>query len=448
MHFIKISMTSITTKFCSLLCKSFWKKKFISHLPNPHNLILLFIWGAQGGIIFVATGSTLSIWLKEHGVSLQFIGLIAMLHLPYSLKFFWMPFIDLIQPPLVHRWFGKHLGWIFFTHILIFIHLTFMVFMSLFGMSFDVCFFINVFALVFWTATHDVFVMSCQRTLFQRKDLGFGETACMAGFRIGIIISGAGALAVSEWFSWSTVYLILSGIFFVLCGISLHLMLRHHFKVHTYIAHHPMRLMIRERFKNWHLPFQNFVRQHPQKWWIILLFMALYQLQDFTLSVMPTFFFMEHGISKHHLALTLKTGGLFIAMFGGYCGACLMRAYGYRSTLYMASMLHAFSMIIFICMAQHPIDFLFYACVLTEEMTKGCLMTVFFSYQLQCCQKHYIVAQMSLITGICRLSQMFMGSISGWLAVNLGWHIFFLLCACISLPGILCIAQLPMPDED
>src|SRR5579863_9955206 len=77
---------------------------------DPRILAVLLM-GFASGLPLALTGATLSIWLKQSGISLTAIGLFAQAGLAYNLKFLWSPAIDRVELPYLTRRFGRRRGW-------------------------------------------------------------------------------------------------------------------------------------------------------------------------------------------------------------------------------------------------------------------------------------------------------------------------------------------------
>ncbi|MEC8877040.1 MAG: MFS transporter, partial [Pseudomonadota bacterium] len=157
------------------------------------------------------TLSTLSYWLATVGINKTAIGLFALVGIPYSLKFLWSPFLDQISLPILSKLLGNRRGWILFTQILV------MISMIGLGRSNPE---INVFQTAIWatllsfcSASQDI-VIDGYRVEIER-DRGVGSSAIQLGYRLGMLISGAGAIYLSVFFQWSQVFQIMASLMLV-----------------------------------------------------------------------------------------------------------------------------------------------------------------------------------------------------------------------------------------
>src|SRR5216117_2929259 len=83
---------------------------------QPRVLIVLLL-GFSSGLPLALSGSTLLVWMRESGVDLGTIGLLALVGTPYTLKFLWAPLVDALHVPLFTRRFGRRRGWLLFSQL-------------------------------------------------------------------------------------------------------------------------------------------------------------------------------------------------------------------------------------------------------------------------------------------------------------------------------------------
>ncbi len=184
--------------------------KLFTKVKDTRTLVI-FCLGFVSGLPLLLTLSTLSYWLATVGINKTAIGLFALVGIPYSLKFLWSPFLDQISLPILSKWLGNRRGWILFTQILV------MISMIGLGRSNPE---INVFQTAIWatllsfcSASQDI-VIDGYRVEIER-DRGVGSSAIQLGYRLGMLISGAGAIYLSVFFQWSQVFQIMASLMLV-----------------------------------------------------------------------------------------------------------------------------------------------------------------------------------------------------------------------------------------
>ncbi len=82
-------------------------------------LLTIFWFGVASGFPWVMTGSAMSGWLKDEGLSRSSIGLFGLIFVTYSINFLWSPFVDRLKIPWLTNALGQRRSWILFTQIFI-----------------------------------------------------------------------------------------------------------------------------------------------------------------------------------------------------------------------------------------------------------------------------------------------------------------------------------------
>jgi PAT family beta-lactamase induction signal transducer AmpG len=167
-------------------------------------MLVSFIMGFACGLPLLLTISVLQAWMKEEGVDLTIIGLMALVGLPYTLKFFWAPFLDRFTLPFL----GRRRGWLLvFQSCLIF---------SIVGLGMTdpgnspwfVAF--AAFFVTFFSASQDIVVDAYRREDLSDEELGLGSSLYVNGYRIGMLLASGGGLIMADHMSFSMVYFIMA----------------------------------------------------------------------------------------------------------------------------------------------------------------------------------------------------------------------------------------------
>jgi PAT family beta-lactamase induction signal transducer AmpG len=80
---------------------------YVSVYWSPRMAVMAFL-GFSSGLPFGLTGALMQAWMTKAEVNLHTIGIFSLIGLPYTIKFFWSPFMDRFVPP----WLGRRRGWI------------------------------------------------------------------------------------------------------------------------------------------------------------------------------------------------------------------------------------------------------------------------------------------------------------------------------------------------
>ena len=82
-------------------------------------MLKILLLGAISGFPWVLIGSSLSLWLKEDGLSRSTIGWAGLIFSVYAFNYLWAPIIDRIQIPYLSKKLGHRKGWIILMQIII-----------------------------------------------------------------------------------------------------------------------------------------------------------------------------------------------------------------------------------------------------------------------------------------------------------------------------------------
>ncbi|KPQ39253.1 MAG: RhtX/FptX family siderophore permease [Phormidium sp. OSCR] len=138
----------------------------------------------------------LPIFLRQQGVSLQVIGLMGLLTLPWMLKFLWAPLIDRYG---FRRW-GHYKSWIIIFQIL---KVMALIACASIDASNSVLLFGGVFIVVTLAATQDIATDALAVRLLAPHERGWGNGIQSAGRPIGGILGGGVMLLVLDQLGWS-----------------------------------------------------------------------------------------------------------------------------------------------------------------------------------------------------------------------------------------------------
>ncbi len=174
-----------------------WLESFAAY-KNPRVLAMLFL-GFSAGLPLLLIFSTLSLWLREAGVERSAVTYFSWAALGYSFKFVWAPLVDKLPLPFLHEWLGKRRSWLLVAQLMV---MSAMIWMAMSDPSTVEGLQVMALAAVllgFSAATQDI-VIDAYRIEAVDKDLqALMSASYVAGYRIGMIIAGAGALYLAEW---------------------------------------------------------------------------------------------------------------------------------------------------------------------------------------------------------------------------------------------------------
>jgi PAT family beta-lactamase induction signal transducer AmpG len=380
---------------------------------------MMLIFGFSSGLPLALTGGTLQAWMTVVGVDLRTIGVFSLVGLPYTLKFLWSPLMDRYVPP----WLGRRRGWMISTQVVLF----FAIFAMAFGSPQRAVGAVALMALfvAFASASQDIVIDAYRTDVLREAERGAGTAVYVMGYRIAMLVSGAGALILSDRICWRNTYVLIS--FVMAIGIAGTL-----FGPEPDIQVKPPKSL---REAVWG-PLKDFFSRQGAV--TILLFIVLYKLGDAYAGTLTTAFLIRGaGFSPTDVGTVNKGLGLVSLIVGATLGGSLMVRLGlFRSLLYFG-MLQAVSNLSFMVLAwagkSYPI--MIFA-VAFENLAGGMGTSAFVAFLMGLCDHRYSATQFALLSSLAVLGRVFISPTSGYVVESLGWANFFFLTALTALPGL------------
>jgi MFS transporter, PAT family, beta-lactamase induction signal transducer AmpG len=170
-----------------------WKDSFRAFL-HPRVITMLF-YGLSAGIPLLLIFSSLGLWLREAGVERATVTFFSWAALGYSFKFVWAPLVDCLPLPFLTRRLGRRRAWILVSQLAI------MVSILLMGMTDPSSGItqLKIMALAavllgFSSATQDIVIDAYRIESAPSELQALMSSTYIAGYRIGMLVSGAGSL--------------------------------------------------------------------------------------------------------------------------------------------------------------------------------------------------------------------------------------------------------------
>src|SRR5579862_7729333 len=160
-------------------------------------LIILFL-GFSSGLPLALSGTTLLVWMRESGVNLGTIGLFALVGTPYTIKFLWAPLIDALDVPLLSRQFGRRRGWLLLSQFLLIAAIVVLGACDPAVSPFAVA--IGALLVATASATQDIVIDAFRVESLNKSEQAAGMASYVAAYRIGMLVSTAGALFLVSGF--------------------------------------------------------------------------------------------------------------------------------------------------------------------------------------------------------------------------------------------------------
>ncbi|MBL6954988.1 MAG: AmpG family muropeptide MFS transporter [Alphaproteobacteria bacterium] len=399
---------------------------------TDRRVIAILFLGFSSGMPLLLTFSTLSIWLAEEGISKTAIGLFALVGMPYSLKFIWAPLIDRLRLPLLTRWLGRRRGWAILTQLALMVGIV--------GLGnndpANGAWAMAAWALfvTFASASQDVVIDAYRVEILEERQYGAGAAMIVAGYRLGMLASGAGALYLAEVVSWFWVYGAMAGLMAV--GI-LTILLNPEpggngtDSIDAGGRADPVK-WLRDAVVE---PFAEFLRRGG--WLPILLFVVFYKFGDSLAGIMANPFYVEIGFSKAEIASVSKLFGLGATLAGGFLGGLFVVRWGIMRSLLWCGLLQMVSNLMFAVQAMVGHDLSMLAVTIAVENVAGGMGTAaFVAYLSSLCNVAYTATQYALFSSFMALARTALSAPGGAVAESTSWVSFFLITTVAALPGL------------
>ncbi len=170
---------------------------------HPRVLTMLFL-GFSAGLPLLLIFSTLSLWLREADVSRSTATYFSWAALGYSFKFVWAPIIDKMPIPWLTGILGRRRAWLLLAQIAIISAILWMAFTNPIHNLTPMA--LAAVMLGFSSATQDIVIDAYRIESAEQRMQALMSSSYIAGYRIGMLVAGAGALKLAAWFGAGSGY--------------------------------------------------------------------------------------------------------------------------------------------------------------------------------------------------------------------------------------------------
>lgn len=399
-------------------------------------LLVILLLGFFSGLPLALTGATLSAWLFEAKVDISSIGLFGVVALPYTLKFLWSPVIDGVSLPWLQRCLGRRRSWLLVIQCVLAATLALL---ALTGPEehalATAC---AAVVVAFASASQDIVIDAYRVELLPADAQGQGAAMIQLGYRVGMLVSGAGALYLATYLGWSGTYMVMAVI--AATGMLVTLLADEPAASASAVSSSPssMRQWLKESVV---APFRDFTQR--SHWILILVFIVIYKLADAFIGIMTNPFYLSVGFSKNDIAEIVKIFGTIATLAGTFAGGALVSRYGAVRILFVAGGLHALTNLLYVVQAYAGANGVVLALGVTmENLTGGISAAAFVAFLSSLCNVHYTATQYALLSSLAALGRTGLSAPAGYVAKYLGWEIFFTLSALLAIPGLIVLRLL------
>jgi MFS transporter, PAT family, beta-lactamase induction signal transducer AmpG len=384
-------------------------------------MMATLVMGFSSGVPYLLASKTLQTWMSYTGGTNNMVGAMALVGLPYSLKFLWSPLLDRYRLTKL----GRRRSWILFSQLGIFLSVLTLSFLK----PVDQILLTSICALAvsFFGATQDIAVDAYRREILKDEELGLGSSIYSMGYRIANWITGGLALILAGLLSWNTVYLIMAIVMLLTVSATLWA------DEPTEASSSPKTLLDAVV-----LPLKDFFSRHGAV--LFLIFILLYKVGDAMAGNMLPKFYADLGFTPQEVGIIAKTMGLYTVVVGTFVGGVLIMKLGIYRSLFVFGIFQALSTFSFVILniTGHNLIALT-GVVLFEDFSSGLGSAAFMAFMASLTNKSFTGTQYALLTSLMAVPRTVISAFTGPLVSALGWSGFFTFCGVVAIPGLLLI---------
>lgn len=400
---------------------------------TPSAGTMLFLGFGSGLPFLLIASQTLSTRLRDVGLDLGSIGLISLASFFYLMKFVWAPLIDRFPFPLT-AFLGRRRSWLLASQVVVMVSLVALAYMRPE---------LGVTGLVLWVlvasfagATQDSVVDAYRIEIAPASAQAALSATYILGYRIGLILAGAGALYIADFRDWWWAYAAMAAL--MLIPIATTLLCRE--------PEAPEETVVRriDFFGAFWQPFTSFFSTNGLLLGLALLvFVGLFKFPDQVIGVMAGPFYLDSGYTKTDIATVSKLFGVVMGIVGAFAGGLGVAAFGFRRMLLLATLGVALSNLAFLLMAHYPSQiWAFYAAISADNLFQGFAGVVLVAFMSSLTNRNFTATQYALLVSLANLPGKFVGGVSGYIVEATSYSVFFMISAATVVPTLLLLAWL------
>jgi MFS transporter, PAT family, beta-lactamase induction signal transducer AmpG len=426
-------------------------------------MVRILLLGSISGFPWVLIGSSLSLWLKEDGLSRSTIGWAGLIFAVYAFNYLWAPLIDRLQIPYLTKKLGHRRGWIVLMQIAI---LTCLVTWSFINPTESLALLITVGLIIaIASATQDITVDALrieQIGVHESKSMAAGAAMAVVGWWSGYKLGGVIALFTAEYLEnigvtnyWQITFLVL-GIVVILMNIGL-MFVHEPLSTDRQLKQKETDKLIESKLGSKNIiitfmvwisstlggPVLSFFKKNGFSVAVgILSFIFLFKIGEAFLGRMSIVFYKEIGFSKGDIAIYSKTLGWITTVIFTLLGGLFVIRSGVLKAMFLAGILMAATNLLFTLLAwSDKSELLFAVAVIFDDIAAAFATVAFVAFISLLVDRTYTATQYALLASIGTAGRTMLASSSGALVdwLNGDWGIFFILTAIMVIPSLICL---------
>ena len=424
-------------------------------------MLRILLLGAISGFPWVLIGSSLSLWLKEEGLSRSTIGWAGLIFSVYAFNYLWAPLIDRLQIPFLTKKIGHRRSWIILMQIAILISLAIWSFIN---PTENLALLITVGLIIaVASATQDITVDALRIEQIgenESKSMAAGAAMAVVGWWSGYKLGGVVALFTAEYLEnigvinyWQSTFLIL-GIIVILMNIGL-MFVHEPISIDRQLKQKETDNLIENKLGSKNIitgstawitstlagPIISFFKKNGFSIAVgILGFVFLFKIGEAFLGRMSIVFYKEIGFSKGDIAIYSKTLGWITTVIFTLLGGLFVIRSGVLKAMFLAGIVMAGTNLLFTALAwTGKSELLFAVAVIFDDIAAAFATVAFVAFISLLIDRTYTATQYALLASIGTAGRTTLASSSGALVdwLNGDWGIFFILTAVMVIPSLI-----------
>ena len=441
-----------------------YKKQTLSETFSVYidrRMIKILLLGSISGFPWVIIGSSLSLWLKEDGLSRSTIGWAGLIFAVYAFNYLWAPIIDRVRIPWLTNRIGHRRGWIVLMQAIILICL---ICWSVINPTANLGLIISIGLIIaIASATQDITVDALRIEQIgenEGKSMQAGAAMAVVGWWTGYKLGGVVALNSAELFQkigfenyWQMTFLIL-GILIVACNIGL-MFVNETQNTSRISSQQQTEKLIQQKLGSSNIftkaaawitgtvigPVASFFKRNGFNIAIaILAFIFLFKIGEAFLGRMSVIFYKEIGFTKSDIALYSKGLGWVTTVIFTLLGGLFAIRSGVIKAMFVSGILMAVTNLLFSVLAwSGKSELLFAVAVIFDDMAAAFATVAFVAFISMLVDRTYTATQYALLASIGTAGRTTLAASSGALVdwLNGDWGIFFIITAIMVIPSLI-----------
>ena len=423
----------------------------------------IMLLGIISGFPWVLIGSSLTLWLKEDGLSRTTIGFAGLIFGVYAINFLWAPLIDRIRIPWLTGKLGHRRAWILTLQAVIVVCLLFW---SLADPTANLAVVVGVgLAIAVASATQDIAVDALrieQVGTTEGEAMAAGAAVAVVGWWTGYKLGGIVALETATAFQnagvedyWQATFLVLGGLV-VLTNVGL-LFVNEQGTAERIASQAAEDDRIASSLgvsgRMGHVtawlggtvvsPLMSFFRRNGFAIALTVLgFIFLFKIGEAFMGRMSILFYREIGFSKSEIALYSKGLGWVTTVAFTVLGGFFAIRMGLIRAMFLSGIAMAATNLLFaVLFWVGKSELLFATAVIVDDLTSAFATVTFVAFISMLVDRTYTATQYALMASIGTAGRTLLAGASGalvdWLEGD--WATFFVMTTLMVIPSLICL---------